>query len=218
MSPQDTARFWAKVERLAGDGACWLWTASVHPEGYGKFRVAGRMDRAHRVSWRLHHGEIPRGMCVLHNCPAGDNPRCVNPAHLWLGSRAENNRDRKAKGRGRAPSGPAHAATMRTVAARGDRNGARLHPGRLARGASHRAVMRRVAARGDRNGARLHPDCLPRGESHGRSKLTAAQVLAIRERAGSESRRALAAAFGVSAFTVNQIVTRRTWRHLEARS
>jgi len=90
-----TARFWSNVDK---SGVCWLWTASTR-YGYGRLKVGARRIQAHRVSWELHHGPIPEGLCVLHNCPGGDNPTCVNPAHLWLGTRADNAADRDAKGR-----------------------------------------------------------------------------------------------------------------------
>lgn len=93
-------RFWEKVNRTDG---CWLWTASTRDKGYGAFsyRKDGRQiqDRAHRFSWVLHNGPIPPGLWVLHNCPDGDNPACVNPAHLWLGTSDDNIRDMNAKGR-----------------------------------------------------------------------------------------------------------------------
>ena len=101
-SPEE--RFWEKVDRSGGPDSCWLWLAHTNPKGYGRFAVGGRdggQEGAHRASWRLHHGEIPPGMRVLHNCPAGDNPTCVNPAHLWLGTDKDNMDDMVAKGRAR---------------------------------------------------------------------------------------------------------------------
>lgn len=85
-------RFWAKVEK----GDCWEWRASREAFGYGVFTVDGRRELAHRVAWRLIMGDIPDGMCVLHRC---DNPPCVNPAHLFLGNRRDNQRDMARKGR-----------------------------------------------------------------------------------------------------------------------
>ena len=98
------ARFWLKVERGEPDD-CWEWTASVRANGYGQvYRGGGRgRGTAHRVSWELAHGAVPPGACVLHRC---DNRRCVNPAHLFLGSVADNNADMTAKGRAHRMGGP----------------------------------------------------------------------------------------------------------------
>lgn len=92
--------FWQKVQKQDGDG-CWLWTASKRFKGYGAFvwvNAAGDIvqGRAHRFSWEIHNGPIPEGLCVLHHC---DTPACVRPDHLWLGTKADNNRDMQAKGR-----------------------------------------------------------------------------------------------------------------------
>ncbi len=89
------SRFWAKVD-YAGPENCWEWRASRNRQGYGLFKAGGKTQRAHRIMYELMVGPIPNGLCVLHTC---DNPPCVNLAHLWLGTRADNNHDRDAKGR-----------------------------------------------------------------------------------------------------------------------
>jgi hypothetical protein len=86
-------RFWEKVTKTNG---CWLWIANSNKKGYGRFWINGRNEFSHRVSWMLHFVEIPHGMLVLHKC---DNPSCVNPAHLFLGTDADNQSDKKEKGR-----------------------------------------------------------------------------------------------------------------------
>lgn len=75
---------------------CWLWKQHRSPGGYGTAKWKGRYIGAHRLSFLAFNGEIPDGACVCHEC---DTPSCVNPDHLWLGSRAENTRDRDSKGR-----------------------------------------------------------------------------------------------------------------------
>lgn len=90
-------RFWKKVQKSDG---CWLWTASQGKGGYGKADVAGKTTKAHRLSWRIHNGAIPAGKDVLHTC---DNPPCVRPDHLYLGTDIENTKDKMARGRQSAP-------------------------------------------------------------------------------------------------------------------
>jgi hypothetical protein len=89
----DAVRFWARVDR---SGECWLWLGSHHEFGYGWFWANGRSWNAHRVAWELTNGVIPSGRVVMHTC---DNPPCVNPAHLRLGTVADNQSDMAAKGR-----------------------------------------------------------------------------------------------------------------------
>lgn len=93
-------RFWEKVDK---SGECWVWTAATFKGGYGQIWTGypnGKNDRAHRVSWRLSGGFIGDRQ-VLHAC---DNPSCVRPGHLFLGTHADNMNDMDAKGR-RCPIG-----------------------------------------------------------------------------------------------------------------
>lgn len=96
--PKADVRFWEKVAK-AGPNDCWLWTASTYLNGYGQFWTGTNLTPAHRYSYFLAHGEIPISKVVCHNCPSGDNPLCVNPAHLWLGTQKENVADMHEKGR-----------------------------------------------------------------------------------------------------------------------
>jgi hypothetical protein len=92
--------FWACVTVSNDKDACWKWKNSKGPEGYGLITCItpeGKVTtRAHRVSYELHIGQIPKGLLVLHRC---DNPECSNPNHLFLGTNADNAKDRDAKGR-----------------------------------------------------------------------------------------------------------------------
>jgi len=85
-----------------------LWTRHKNAHGYGQLRFQGKIEAAHRASWILTHGSIDDETLVLHNCPSGDNPSCVNPEHLWIGSHQDNCRDKYSKGRGNNPYGERH--------------------------------------------------------------------------------------------------------------
>lgn len=109
----DAARFWSYVDKSGANG-CWLWTGALFGgTGYGSMYVGPRRRGvgAHRVSWELHFGAIPDGLCVLHRC---DNRPCVRPEHLFLGTRADNIADCYAKGR-------TVQQTRRYLMARGER-------------------------------------------------------------------------------------------------
>jgi len=135
---------------LAGD--CWVWKGARTTLGYGCFSWRGKQQLAHRVSWIIHNGVIPQGMCVLHRC---DNPPCVNPGHLFIGTKKDNTHDCMSKNR------------------------------------------------------------FAVGERKPESKLTEAEVLAIR--ASAERGRRLAERYGVSPSTVCEIRKGRKWKHLLSR-
>jgi hypothetical protein len=100
VSPEE--RFWNKVDK---DGlvhpvlgtSCWNWTGFRMPFGHGQFNIGKhKLVLTHRFSWELHYGSIPNGMNVCHHC---DNPSCVRPDHLFVGTQIDNMRDANSKGR-----------------------------------------------------------------------------------------------------------------------
>ena len=97
-------RLLAKIDVCQQTG-CWNWTASKNARGYGQFWDGETMRTSHRVSFQIHTGRIPDGMHVLHRC---DNPACICPDHLFLGTNTDNMADRDAKGRVAHQRGEAH--------------------------------------------------------------------------------------------------------------
>ncbi len=87
-------RFMEKVRKTSG---CWIWTASRHVRGYGTFQIGRKAHKAHRVSYEIHIGPIPKDKNVLHKC---DNPPCVKPKHLYSGNQVKNARDMMRRERG----------------------------------------------------------------------------------------------------------------------
>lgn len=112
---KDIERFWGKVDKdsspLFYDGTrCWEWKAFRNPKGYGQIGIGLKIYLAHRVSYEICLGKIPDGFLVLHHC---DNPCCVRPEHLWIGTPQQNTDDMIAKGRlgNKIPKQPARGGT-----------------------------------------------------------------------------------------------------------
>lgn len=154
-------RFLLRVNKTAA-GGCWLWTGWLGRGGYGSFGFYGetRREKAHRAAYKLLVSDIPAGQSVLHRC---DNPACVNPAHLFLGTHADNMADMRKKGRGRSLPGeksPVAKLTWADVAAIRDAH------------AAGAATCRELAARFNVSAANISSIIAGRTWAHNRAKLT----------------------------------------------
>jgi len=180
-------RFWSKVEKTDG---CWLWRGAIDGKGYGNFKLGKRVEYAHRVAYSIANGwtmswdGYSSKTNVCHTC---DNPGCVRPDHLFLGTHSDNMRDAEAKGRRTHHSGEQHWS--------------RFKPERY--------------ARGDRSGMRTHPSSVPRGDRNGNAKLSDADAVVILERLRKgELQKLLAREFGVSTSLISMMALGRIRRHL----
>ncbi len=227
VRPTVAERFYLRVSDVPTEQGCLEWQAGVDPQGYGVFGIgSNRVFRAHRIAWELVHGAIPDGLVICHHC---DNRRCVNVDHLFLGTRADNNRDKMSKGRGGHLKGTANGNAKLTEA-----DVLEIRSGIFA-GWTHNEigdhfgvsdtlvgyVLRRQSwthldSGGDLPGAKAggrRRDS--RGEKHPNAQLTDAQVLEIRsDKFAGWTQPAIAKHFGVTEGAVGHILRRETWKHI----
>ncbi len=209
LTPEQEARFWSRVSKdgplpdqanphYVGLGQCHVWVKGRNRQGYGRFhlsRDAGAYN-ATRVVWYLRHGSMPADLLVCHRC---DNPACVNPDHLFLGSYKDNAVDSKSKDRN----------------CRGDRHWSRTTPEKRATGKRNgRHTMPHRTATGDRNGSVIHPESRLRGEQQKQSKLKEKDIPIIRRMyaTGIFSQKRIGQFFNVSRSAIKHVLTGHRWK------
>jgi len=192
-------RFDAKW-RINEETGCHEWTACLLPNGYGAIQLDGKKRSTHRVSWELHNGPIPDGLYVLHRC---DNRKCVNPAHLFLGTHQDNMRDRDQKGRQARRDGELNPMSKLTNAQRAEMVAEYLagkepvHAIAKKYGVSHGSILNSTEMRIGKVGYR-----------NGRAKLTPEIAKKIREAAAlGVAVNAIARETGLSWPTINRVLT-----------
>lgn len=165
-----------------GEG-CWEWTGGRNPSGYGRVQLGSNWYLAHRVAWVLANGSIPEGMFICHHC---DNPPCVRPDHLFVGTAKDNSHDMAAKGRGCS----------------GEKAIYRRYP--------------HLVPRGDNHPQRRRPEIVLRGEQRPWAKYTREKVLEVRRLFHEDkvSRKDIAARLGIPYNTVVGMILGRRWAHL----
>ncbi len=197
LTDKELKKFKSRVSTLPHEKGCHEWIGSSFENGYGRFTMRSRDERANRVAFKIAHGYAPTELFVCHHC---DNRICVNPEHLYEGTQKQNMQD--ASQRMRLPNGGNHHFVKNPEARLiGDKHWSRHKPECL--------------ARGDRSGARTHPESINKGEDCGRSKLTESQVLEIRALYSSGSKRhVLALKFNTAPSNIDFIIQRKTWKHI----
>jgi hypothetical protein len=223
LSVSDRQRFRQRVDiPINGDG-CWTFSGARNQNGYGQFRIGERRVNqrvnAHRVAWVLENGPIPDGLLVCHKC---DQPSCVRPSHLWLGTSADNQADMSKKGRsttgeksGKAKLRQRDVLAIRRLAAGGRRHSTIADRYRIATGYVSQIVWRKSWQHLPPEPGVATPVNGIIGEAHWCAKLTEQDVRTIRQLvARGDTQTDVARRFGVSTVSVSKIIRGRTWKHV----
>lgn len=217
MTPDDPritetvkARFWAKVD-MREPNECWPWMGGKMRHGYGEIWICHGIKHFKATHLSLLLARLSRpslSLCACHHC---HNPECVNPRHLYWGTRAQNTRDMVVARRCRWKLSAEEVEQIREAAAKGE---------------THRSIARRynvvhstvssIVSGRDWGDGTFVPPGTPKGEAHPRARLSAAAVQEIRRAwsSGQERQVDLANRFGIKQVTVSAIVRGRLWKHL----
>ena len=186
------------------NSGCWLWIGATNSDGYGSFRLNGHWIKATRAAWLLYRGDVSKGMYLLHHC---DNPPCVNPDHLFLGTHADNmadmvKKDRASKETPRAKLTPEQVLSI-------------LHDPRDYRTIAKQSNVSPPTVCAIKRGKRWNG--VTQGQAlDSQRRLSIEDVQDIRKRLSKgETGRALAADFGVSESQISNIKHRRHWNHVQ---
>ena len=188
---------------------CWNWKAGVQHFGYGQFSVGHKGYVAHRYSWIMHKGSIPKALFVCHKC---DNPKCVNPDHLFLGSQAKNMKDKTKKGRAQKGTDCYNSKLTpeKVVAIINDTRYYKEIANEYKISTSLIAKIR--AGEAWKHIKIKRPKIIPRGERVGNAKLTAEKVLAIR--ADKRNYLEVLKEYNISNSQYYAIRSRQYWKHI----
>jgi hypothetical protein len=174
-------RFWSRVDKKGLDD-CWNWKGWRDKDGYGQIKIGRKGILAHRAAYQFFTGKIPDGLLICHKC---DNPSCVNPNHLFLGTQKDNIQDAVKKGR----------------MAANDKHYSRLYPEKL--------------ARGNRSGRRLHPESyLGERNSRSKLAEEQVKEIRALYAMGDISIRKLATIYDMSKSSIWSVLVHKGWKHL----
>lgn len=204
VSPDVIRRFFSYVSKKKS--GCWEWTGAKSINGYGITTVKNTKVAAHRVAFIMYGGSFTEEKCcACHYC---DNPACVNPEHLWVGSNQDNSNDCVKKKR-HVFGDRMWSVRFPEKLARGNKNGSHTHPEKRACGERHGSHTHPEKwKRGDKHYYRTNPEKVPRGETHPNAKLSNKDIDEIRSYAGKRvPYTKLKAKFGISNCHIWRIVT-----------
>jgi hypothetical protein len=210
---EEIANFEKHVDRSGGPGACHLWMGTVSKtSGYGMARWMKYPIQAHRLAWVLEYGFIPQGMNVNHDCPAGDNPLCLNPRHLWTGTQKDNIADMIRKGRRVLAGSTGYRFTKDDYAHMKALNDVMTQEQIAGLYGTSREYVNQIVNGHVGNGDRH----APRRNLH-LAKLTVERVAVIKRKlAQGVGCRTLARENGVDRCTISHIKHGRNWKYVEA--